>query len=108
MIGAWFSEAAHINGVWPRQLSAAFTSAPLPRSRRTASAAPARAQVAKGDAFVGEPFGLAPAFNSRSMLSAPALAFAQARGRGVAPSGLARLRATPAATSRAVMAASSR
>ena len=103
----WFSAVAHIRGVWPRQLSAALTSAPRATSVRTAAVASgtgARGQWRRTRRRVSGSF--APASSSRSTM--PALELVHASVRGVAPLRLAISTSAPEASSRPVIAASSR
>ena len=102
----WFSAAAHISAVWPRQPSRRFGSAPRSRSTRTASARPVRAVVISAVSPSGvAQFGSAPA-SSRSAMNA-ALPFSHATPSGVASKRLAASTRAPAAISASAIARSS-
>ncbi len=83
-IAAWPCAAAHISGVWPRQISPASTLAPRASSAFAASALPVWAQVCSAVSPSGPvAFGLTPALSSCSTTAA--LPLSQASAIGVTP-----------------------
>ena len=68
------SAAAHINAVWPRQLSCLLTSAPRANRSFMGAGRPVRAAVINTVSPSGEaPLGLAPALRRRSIMAAEPL-----------------------------------
>jgi hypothetical protein len=78
---AWFSAAAHIKAVCPRQFSFAFTFAPWASSALTASGLPVRAAVISAVSPSGNrEFGSAPALSNASIMAAFPLVLATMSG----------------------------
>ena len=83
-ISPWPCAAAHMIGVWPRQLSIAFRDAPWATSTFAAATWPARAQVWSAVSPSGPVrFALTPALSRRSTIAGSPSSHAS--GSGVTP-----------------------
>ena len=81
MAATLFSAAAHINAVWPRELSRAFTSALASINAFSTATSPVRAAVMSTVSPPGSAvFGSAPPRRSRSMIRALPLVAASESG----------------------------